>query len=394
MKIILFCGAFDPVHKAHIKMAQDAIDKIGADKLIFIPSNLKFFKNKKFDSNNVIESLKNKISDPIHRINMIKIAIKGLEKIEVSDYEIQHNKKSYTIQTLDHFINVYGQENEYFLIIGSDNLTRFNQWKNYDQILQKATLICFKRGSVCANKQCLSLNDCGCESLIINNHRVILFNDFNMEISSTQIRKNHNLEAGIQKEVLDYINDHGLYAIHLLEKHVRNVDKFGTSMICAGRILHSIRVAEMAKNIMLKWDPNQADLAYSAGMYHDILKCMNKEDSQAYVKKYADEIRINQDISWKLLHPYTGAHLIKTNYNFDNELILNAIRRHNKPFDYHNEEVTLLDKVLYCADKLEPERIDGIDQVNIEYYRKLVYEDIETTFQDVYDFQQTRYEDK
>ncbi|RCT49814.1 nicotinate-nucleotide adenylyltransferase, partial [Ureaplasma urealyticum] len=44
MKIILFCGAFDMVHNAHIAMAKYAIDLIKADKLIFLPSNFKFFK--------------------------------------------------------------------------------------------------------------------------------------------------------------------------------------------------------------------------------------------------------------------------------------------------------------------------------------------------------------
>ena len=58
---------------------------------------------------------------------MLKIATKNLVNIEVSDYELKQINKSYTINTIEHFKQIYGSEHEYYFIMGSDNLERFKQ---------------------------------------------------------------------------------------------------------------------------------------------------------------------------------------------------------------------------------------------------------------------------
>ncbi|MDU3865051.1 nicotinate-nucleotide adenylyltransferase [Ureaplasma urealyticum] len=388
MKIILFCGAFDMVHNAHIAMAKYAIDLIKADKLIFLPSNFKFFKPINKDDN--LEYEKTKLTHGHHRLAMLKIATKNLVNTEVSDYELNQVNKSYTINTIDHFKKLYGAEHEYYFIIGSDNLERFKQWKDWERILKEVKIICFKRSGVCLKKTCFQ-NQCNCENFNFFEHQIILVNDFNYNISSTEIKKQHNLASGIDPAVLDYINEHGLYALWLLEKHLISYDNFNNLEKKIARINHCRRVAQMCVDLMNVYDKKLIDQAYCAGIYHDILKCLDEQESIAYFNEHKSELNIGDDfISWRILHSYLGAHLLQTQYGFKNQLILNAIRRHTRPFDFIKDysELTTLDKILYCADKLEPNRREEIDQINIDYYRKLVFEDLDKAFIEVYQYQQ------
>lgn len=378
------------VHNAHIAMAKYAIDLIKADKLIFLPSNFKFFKPINKDDN--LEYEKTKLTHGHHRLAMLKIATKNLVNTEVSDYELNQVNKSYTINTIDHFKKLYGAEHEYYFIIGSDNLERFKQWKDWERILKEVKIICFKRSGVCLKKTCFQ-NQCNCENFNFFEHEIILVNDFNYNISSTEIKKQHNLASGLDPNVLDYINDHGLYALWLLEKHLVSYDSTGGLEKIIARINHCRRVAQMCVDLMLVYDKNLVDQAYCAGIYHDILKCLDEEETIAYFNEHKNELHIGDDfVSWRILHSYLGAHLLQTQYGFKNPLILNAIRRHTKPFDFIDDysELTVLDKILYCADKLEPNRREQIDQINIEYYRKLAFEDLDKTFIEVYKYQQSR----
>ena len=90
-KIILFGGTFDPIHLGHTKVTKSAFDTIGASKLIFIPAKQSPLKQKG-----------PRVSDE-HRVNMIKLAIEGIPEFEVSEYEINKKKPSYTLETVRHF---------------------------------------------------------------------------------------------------------------------------------------------------------------------------------------------------------------------------------------------------------------------------------------------------
>ncbi len=188
-----------------------------------------------------------------------------------------------------------------------------------------------------------------------------------IDISSSNI-KAHNLWNQIPEIVNDYINEHGLYYM----------ERYKMFNISEARLLHSLRVAKMGYNIMRKFDPNNAHLAWSAGVYHDVCKCEN----QAWLEDHAyQQYHLKQAVSWKVLHGPVASIYLKEVLNFKNELILNAICRHTCPLDEVDmKELTLLDKVLYCADKLEWERTDE-DLENIQWYRELFEKDVDECFQ-------------
>ena len=132
MKIGLFFGSFNPVHIGHKVIASYLVDFTDLDKVMFIvsPQN----------------PLKQKISllDQYHRLQIIRAEIEDNSKLEVSDIEFDMPKPSYTIDTLVRLKEKY-PENDYSIIMGSDNLQNFHKWKNYEQILEDYSVYVYPR---------------------------------------------------------------------------------------------------------------------------------------------------------------------------------------------------------------------------------------------------------
>ncbi len=355
MKIILFGGSFDPIHLGHIKIAEHALNLLKADRIIFVPAFHAPLK-------------KRVLTDYHHRLAMLKIAIKGISKASISEFEIDQKTKVYSIDTIRYFEKLYPND-ELYWIMGSDHLKKFKQWKNYDKILESLHILVYKRPYYC---KCCSEGACDCE---VEYENMTFVTDVVNNITSTAMRTLPETNM-MDMEVINYINDYGIYGESRIIEHMKK-SRYG----------HSLRVAEYAQEIMFHYNPKQAHLAYAAGLYHDIAKDYHK-DMQIDIAE--NILHIYNYKSWRVLHPYVGAYVIYKDYIFRNELVLNAIKRHTRPYDYHQDELSLLDKILFCADKLEPFRTDE-DMDNIDYYRKLVFQDLEETFRVVYQTVQNKY---
>ena len=131
-KVGIFGGTFDPIHHGHLITAQSVREIRALDKIIFIPS---FISPHKADVNS---------ASPEHRMNMLKLAVKGIDFFEVSDYEIKKEGISYTIDTLKEFKKKYDKLE---FIIGYDNIFKFHTWKNPDEIMKITKILVLKRKS-------------------------------------------------------------------------------------------------------------------------------------------------------------------------------------------------------------------------------------------------------
>jgi nicotinate-nucleotide adenylyltransferase len=132
MKIGLFFGSFNPIHIGHKVIASYLVDFTDLDKVMFVvsPQN----------------PLKQKISllDQYHRLQIIRAEIEDNSKLEVSDIEFNMPKPSYTIDTLVRLKEKH-PENDYSIIMGSDNSQNFHKWKNYEQILENYSVYVYPR---------------------------------------------------------------------------------------------------------------------------------------------------------------------------------------------------------------------------------------------------------
>ncbi len=121
MKIGLLGGTFNPIHIGHLILAEEAREKLGLDKVIFVPTFVPPHKD------NV------DIAQAVARLKMVKLAIAGNKYFSVSDIEIKRNGRSYTIDTIKEFKKNYSLD-QIFFIIGSDLMKYLDDWKDIGEI--------------------------------------------------------------------------------------------------------------------------------------------------------------------------------------------------------------------------------------------------------------------
>lgn len=188
MDICVFAGTFNPIHNAHIKMAEIALNKNDFDKIIFIPSYIPPHKDVEKDL-------------AIHRMNMVKLATKYNPKFEVSDFEYKNENKSYSIFTVKEIIKKYDIKEKLNFIIGTDAFLKIDTWYQKDELKKLVHFLVFKR----TGDDITKLYDLEKEQWDFE----IIEYDY-MNISSTEIRKT-SIITDVPKEIEEYIKNNGLY---------------------------------------------------------------------------------------------------------------------------------------------------------------------------------------
>ena len=138
MTICVFPGTFNPIHNAHLMMAEFALEKFNFDKIIFIPAYLP--PHKEIQSN--LAS---------HRLEMVKLATKQNPKFEVSDIEYKSEGKSYSLITVKKLIEQYKLKTRLNFIIGTDAFAKINTWYKADELKELVHFIVFPRNTAKLN---------------------------------------------------------------------------------------------------------------------------------------------------------------------------------------------------------------------------------------------------
>ncbi len=186
MKLGIYVGSFNPVHKGHIEVVNYLLEKKYVDKVMIIPTG------NYWDKNDLI--------DVSHRINMLRTY--ETENIIIDN---KLNNFQYTYEVIDELKKHY---EKIYLIIGDDNLVNLHLWKNIDKILLNKIIVMNRNG--------IDLNQ------YINNfenkENFIMVRDYSpVDVSSTKIRNlitNNNTEElnkFLDEKVIKYIKDNNLY---------------------------------------------------------------------------------------------------------------------------------------------------------------------------------------
>lgn len=122
MKWGLFGGTFDPVHFGHLRAAQELIALLGLDLVIFIPAAEPPHKTSRV------------ITPFEHRLQMVRLAIEGNHQFSFSDVENERPGKSYSIDTVRHFLESPDHPELYF-ITGQDAFDAITTWYHWDKLL-------------------------------------------------------------------------------------------------------------------------------------------------------------------------------------------------------------------------------------------------------------------
>lgn len=191
-KVGLYFGTFNPIHIGHMVIANHMVEFSELDEVWFVVTPQSPFKTKKTLLNNH------------HRYQMVFEATKDFPKLRPSKIEFDLPQPNYTINTLVHLDEKYGEGYKFSLIMGEDNLKSFHKWKNYEAILENHNIFVYPRifeGEV--------------EHRFKDNPKVLQVAAPIMEISSTFIRKNHkegkNIRAMLPDAVWIYLDEMNFY---------------------------------------------------------------------------------------------------------------------------------------------------------------------------------------
>jgi len=125
------------------------------------------------------------------------------------------------------------------------------------------------------------------------------------------------------------------------------------------RYNHSIGVMEEACRLAAHY---QADIrkAEIAGLLHDCAKHIGEQDAVPMLRRFGEEPDAVQKVSYQLLHGLLGYYIAKEQYGVTDEDILRAIYWHTTG----KAGMTLLEKIIFVADYIEPGRdFSGLDEI-------------------------------
>lgn len=344
MRIAVFGGAFNPVHREHVHLASLAVKELKLDKIIIMPSAVSPHKSGKLSV------------DFYHRYECCRIAFKDIPQAEVSNYELIKGGVSYTYTTCEHIASLY-PDAERYLIIGGDMLSSFPKWKNPEKILSLFTL------AACAREEKHSFDVSkervedrfGCKISVI--HFV------GEKVSSTAVRTlaalDEDFSGYVPAQVCKYIKDNNLYVMGDIIP-VRE-------MLTRSRWEHTLRVAVMCAENASRIGLEEGNAIIMAAL-HDCAKCLDM------ASPYLSGFTCPEGTASPVIHQYSGAYVAEHTFKIDNPLILDAIKYHTTG----RANMTDAGILLYLCDMLEEGRnFDGVD-----YLRGIFKEDLHICFKE------------
>lgn len=197
MKTGIFGGAFNPVHNGHINLLKCYKKELALDRIIVVPTAVPPHKTSEY------------LLSESHRLNMLKLAFKDFDGVEISDIEFKRQGKSYTYVTVEQLKKQY-PEDDFYLIIGSDQYLYFQNWYRADDILESVILCTAAREKGREYEKMLSYKNSfsNMKNSVISVFPVI-------EVSSSQIRNRINQGKSIDDlvplAVAQYIGENRLY---------------------------------------------------------------------------------------------------------------------------------------------------------------------------------------
>ena len=357
MKIGIYGGTFDPPHLGHMEAARASVAALGLDKLIFMPAKQPPHK-----------PLSAVSSAPEQRVAMTKLMADGLllpGVTEVSALELERPGKSYTSDTLRKLKERF-PEDELWLLMGTDMFLTLPDWHESGQIMALAGIAAFARAEADRGERMEAQGKYLSETYGAR-VRIIQLPEI-YEISSTQVRRQGTGE-GLWPPVWGYILRQGLYGVSSDLKGLSDADlrAVSYSMIRAKRIAHVKGTEEEAVRLARRWGANE-EHARRAAILHDCTKYLELDEQLALCAQYGVELDDMERGAVKLLHSKTGSALARYVFG-EPEEVWQAICWHTTG----KADMTLLEKILYIADYMEPTR----DFEGVEKLRELAYTDLD-----------------
>ena len=356
-KIGIFGGTFNPPHRGHLQAASEAYRTLGLDLVIFIP-----------DAQPPHKDIPDGSPDGQTRLELVKAAISELPFAQADDLELRRVGKSYTADTLKE-LRLRFPSDTLYLLTGTDMFLSLHTWYHPEEICRDAVIVGMHR-----NQEDRDTEFRAKKKLLENEYhaKVILIENDVLEISSSRVRRLLVLggaEAYVPAPVLEMIRQRRLYNT---DKNYRNLPEEELRRVAIGllkesRVNHVLGCADTARLLAKKYGADEV-AAYRAGLLHDVTKAIDGEDQLLLVDKYGILISDFERTHPKLLHAKTGAYVARYVFG-ESEEIQRAIFWHTTG----KADMSLLEKILYLADYMEPTR----DFPGVEALREITWIDLD-----------------
>lgn len=348
-RIGIFGGSFNPPHLGHILAVREFQKKLALDRVLLIPASIA--PHKQLSSNS---------PDSETRLILTRLAVQGLENVEVLDVELRREGISYTADTVRELKGMYPND-ELFLLMGTDMFFSFEKWYHPERITKYATLAVAHRDS----DRMQGILDCADRLKEKFGARVCCVENEYLPHSSTSVRAMLAFGCAqkyLAPQVLDYIRENKLYYVgeNLKNLPFERLKAISLSLHVAKRVPHVIGCSDTAVELAAKYGANETD-AQRAGILHDITKALNAQEQLHLCEKY--DIILNQfeRDNPKLLHAKTGATIAKQVFG-ENEAVYHAIYWHTTG----KTGMSTLEKIIYLADYMEPNRdFAGVEELRV-----------------------------
>ena len=134
-RIGLFGGSFDPVHHGHLLLAQDALEQLNLDCLVFIPAAINPHK---------LDAAPHASTE--NRLEMLREAIRVQPRFSIDPQELEREGPSFTIDTVATYCRRFAGA-RLFLLLGEDNLPKLHSWHEFEKLRELVAFVSFGRGS-------------------------------------------------------------------------------------------------------------------------------------------------------------------------------------------------------------------------------------------------------
>ena len=347
MKIGIYGGTYNPPHTGHMQAAKQAIQILNLDKLLLIPDRIAPHKEIPAGS-----------PAPEQRLQMLRIAAAGQPEMEVSDIELKQEGPSFSYLTVEQLRAQY-PDAELILLMGTDMFLSFHTWREPERITKEATLGVFYRGERGEREKILAkkkeMEDKGAKVELVENEI--------LPISSTQLRRLiafHCAGEFLPAGVGDFIREHGLYETAADWKNLpmEQLEDVVLRLLNPNRVNHVLGCRDTAIALAKHWGADETDAA-RAGLLHDITKALDGLLQLTLCREYGtilDEFGCKYP---KTLHALTGS-LVADRIFGENEAVVSAICHHTTG----KADMSLLEKIIYVADYIEPCRnFPGVERL-------------------------------
>ena len=361
MKIGVYGGTFNPPHLGHLTAARAVFDLLKLDKLLLVPAGLPPHKALPAGSPTAEQ-----------RLEMTRLAGEQLglgDRVQVLDLELRRQGKSYTADTLSQIRELY-PEAELWLLMGTDMFLTLQTWHEPEAIFAQAGIAAFGRTEEDTEE-------------LFSVQREYLYRTYPdariftltipgvVDISSTELREQLSADRGanlLAPAVYGYILREGLYGTGADLKHLplSKLRPVALSYLKHKRIPHVLGTEQEAIRLAERYGAD-VEKARVGALRHDCTKKLDMEAQLALCRHYGIELDELEQKALKLLHAKTGAAIARDVFGVDEE-IYSAILWHTTG----HANMTLLEKILYLADYIEPSRdFPGVDKLRAVCYKNL-----------------------